>query len=194
MSHPVERLRIPLLLLGMTALLVVGGVISSFYSRYRNMRRNEAEMLPYITAAAIKHGLEPSLLRALVWKESRFNPLAIGGCGEIGLTQIMDGAVKDWARVNKCDIPPPHRLFDPEQNLEIGAWYLARAGKNWQKYKSREILMLAEYNAGRSKVLKDWKPEQENQEVDLKSITYPGTQSYIMEILQRKEKYDRNTK
>jgi soluble lytic murein transglycosylase len=191
MPNPLNRIPLPVTLLCVTALLFIGAALSRFYTQFRQMRRNEAEMLPYINAAAARHGLEPSLLRALVWKESRFNPLAIGSCGEIGLTQLMDGAIADWARINKCKVPAPHRIFDPEQNLEIGAWYLARASQNWQGYASREILMLAEYNAGRTKVLRDWKPEDKNHVVSLEEITYPGTQSYIKEILQRKAKYDR---
>jgi soluble lytic murein transglycosylase len=192
--NPLHRFPLPLIILGVIALLLVSGVLLRIHSRYADMRRNEAAVLPLINAAAVKYGLEPSLLRALVWKESRFYPLAVGSCGEIGLTQLMDGAVLDWARVNKRPVPPPHRLFDAEQNLEIGAWYLAQAGKHWEGYASRDVLMLAEYNAGRTKVLKDWKPEQQNEIVELKSITYPGTQSYIKEILQRKAGYDRESR
>ena len=149
----------------------------------------ERELLPVIYATARRHRLEPELVRAVVWKESRFDPRSVGTKGEIGLMQITDGAVQDWARVNRQGIPKRGELFQPETNLEIGCWYLAHTGKHWDGYVSRDILQLAEYNAGRTKVLKDWAPESPDHPITLEQITYPGTQSYIKQILERRDFY-----
>lgn len=149
----------------------------------------EEELLPAIYAAAKKHSLEPELVRAVIWKESRFNPDSIGKIGEIGLMQITDGAVQDWARVNRQPIPSRQELFQPETNLEIGCWYLAHTGKHWDGYASQEILQLAEYNAGRTIVKKEWAPQSPEHPVSLEQITYPSTQSYIKQILERRDHY-----
>ena len=152
-------------------------------------RLSEEELLPAIYAAARKHSLEPELVRAVIWKESRFDPDSVGKIGEIGLMQITDGAVQDWARVNRQKIPSRQELFRPEINLEIGCWYLSHTGKHWDGYASREILQLAEYNAGRTKVVKDWAPATPDLPISIEQITYPQTQSYIRQILERRNHY-----
>lgn len=175
----------------MLLLLVVGIGIGYFGWKYVLSRTspNEKELLPAIHEAAQKHHLEPELVRAVIWKESRFDPRSVGTKGEVGLMQITDGAVQDWARVNRQPIPSRHELFRPETNLEIGCWYLALTGKHWDGYVSQDILQLAEYNAGRTKVLKDWAPESPESPITLEQITFPGTQSYIRQILERRNHY-----
>lgn len=49
----------------------------------------ETSYLPLIREAEFRHGLPPRLLQALVWAESRFNPLAVSPAGAAGLTQLM---------------------------------------------------------------------------------------------------------
>ena len=44
-----------------------------------------------IVAAARRHGLDPDLVRALIFRESRFNPQARGSRGEVGLMQFAQG-------------------------------------------------------------------------------------------------------
>ncbi len=44
-----------------------------------------------IEAAANRHGVSPTLLTALVWSESAFNPDAVSSAGAIGLAQLMPG-------------------------------------------------------------------------------------------------------
>ena len=105
--------------------------------------------------------------------------------------QLMDGAVEDWARNNRPASPPSRRqLFQPELNIEIGTWYLAQASAHWEGYASQEILMLAEYNAGYSRVVKNWKPSDKNEKLSPEQVSFPGTRDYIMQILQKRTEYD----
>lgn len=89
---------------------------------------------PSIEAAAARHGLDPSLLTALVWTESEFNPSAVSPAGAIGLTQLMPGTAQ------LLGVDP----FDPEQNLEGGARFLREMIDRF----GRVDLALAAYNAG----------------------------------------------
>lgn len=179
------------ILLILASLCLAGALFhrAARFIRDRQESRREELLLPAIREAAYRHGLESSLVRALVWKESRFRADAVGSKGEIGLMQITGGAVADWARRNRKPTPTRAQLFNPEVNLEIGCWYLSLSQKHWDGYASRRILELAEYNAGRTKVLKDWKPEKPEDEVPLDAITFPGTQDYIRQILVRQEHY-----
>ena len=48
-----------------------------------------------IIAAASIYDMDPALIKAVIWRESRFNPDAVGAAGELGLMQIRDAAAGD---------------------------------------------------------------------------------------------------
>ncbi len=79
-------------------------------------------------------GLEPELLTALIWVESRYCVDAISPVGAIGLGQLMPGT----ARLLGVD---PN---DPVQNIYGAAKYLRT---QWDTFQSWP-LALAAYNAG----------------------------------------------
>ena len=141
-----------------------------------------------IVAASRRHGVEPELVRSLVFRESRFNPLARGSRGEVGLMQVLPGgAVADWARVKKRPRPSVRELYDVDLNLEIGCWYLARALRRWSAYREGVALALAQYNAGESRA-KAWAPEKLDGEV-VPRIRIASTKKYVETILKRYRKY-----
>ena len=178
---------------GLAAALLCCALLSAaFFLQWRINQRElqrEQELLEGIHAAANRHGLDPALVRAVVWKESRFNPQSVGTKGEIGLMQITSGAVQDWARVNRQPIPKQDELFQSDKNLDIGCWYLAHCRKHWNGYASQELLQLAEYNAGRTKVLRDWAPKTPEATITPEDITYPSTRTYVQQILERQRLY-----
>src|ERR1700678_3990316 len=51
-----------------------------------------------IRDASLKHGVDPMLLKAIVWRESAFKPEKVGTSGERGLMQVGEGAARDWAK------------------------------------------------------------------------------------------------
>ena len=141
-----------------------------------------------IAAAAAKYDLDPNLVRAVVYEESRFNPREVGNAGEIGLMQIMPKlAAADWAKANKQPLPTRDELFDPELNLEIGCWYLSDSLKRFKDYKYSTELALARYNAGLSKA-NSWVPKDKNAPA-INNITFPGTKKYVTNIMARYQQY-----
>src|SRR5712691_9395895 len=74
-------------------LLILGGVALRWWWQGRLERSQD---IP-IRAAARRYGVEPALVKAIVWRESRFNPKARGRAGEIGLMQIREDAAREWA-------------------------------------------------------------------------------------------------
>ena len=153
---------------------------------------NDRDYSAEIAAAAKRHGLDPALVRALVYQESRFRADKRGKKGEIGLMQVLpSGAAAEWARVKKRRRPSDGELFNVELNLEIGCWYLARAMKRWKGYRHGTELALAEYNAGLSQVRK-WAPENKNGEV-IPRIKIASTKKYVTEITKRYRSYSKTT-
>ena len=144
-----------------------------------------------ILEAAQRNQVDPRLLKAVIWRESRFDPMTEGKAGEVGLMQIMpDLAVVDWAKAKGKDVPFRAALFDPELNIEIGSWYLGRAIRRWNKYRDCYVLALCEYNAGLTRANK-WKPADPDADVR-KRITISSTRSYVNDIMDRYEKYKKS--
>jgi soluble lytic murein transglycosylase-like protein len=92
--------------------------------------------------AALRHGIDPLLFRALVTQESAWNSSAVSAKGAAGLTQLMPATAKEF-----CGLEPDER-FEPEKNLDCGARYLARQIRRFQSVE----LALAAYNAGPERV------------------------------------------
>jgi soluble lytic murein transglycosylase len=148
-----------------------------------------------ILAAALKHGVDPALVKAVVWRESSFNPKARGTKGEIGLMQIGELAAQEWADAEKLTSFRHEDLFDPVKNAMAGTWYLAKMIRRYANTDSPYHYALADYNAGRTHVLR-WKTgaASTNSQLFLQQMDYPGTRRYIQSILLKYQNYQKEFK
>jgi len=169
-----------------------GDPIYTFYEWMSPARFKQYDRL--IRSVATEHYLDPMLVKAVVWRESRFDPKKYGGAGERGLMQVSEKAANEWARENKVDNFRVEKLFDPKTNLEAGTWYLRRAFEQWATQSDPMPFALAEYNAGASRAQRwsggndiDAMPAQ----TFLKKIDFPGTRKYVDSIIARYEFYKR---
>jgi soluble lytic murein transglycosylase len=140
--------------------------------------------------AARRAGLDPALIKAVVWKESGFKEDARGQAGEIGLMQLMDAAAQEWAAsTGEYPLPLDH-LLDPTTNTLAGAWYLAKLVRRYRQTDDPVPYALADYNAGRGNILKWLKgPAATNSVAFVEAIGFPGTRRYVQEILARRSDY-----
>lgn len=149
-----------------------------------------------IEKTAKKHGVDPGLVKALIWQESRFRENASGAAGERGLMQVTEIAAADWVGAQKIETFVPTDLFDPMVNLEVGTWYLARALRRHADKDDPVPFALAEYNAGASRVNR-WGGKPGETELPLlasefkSQIDFPTTLFYI-ESIEARAKYYRN--
>lgn len=148
------------------------------------------EIGPLIEEASSRSGIPSSLLRAVVWRESDFEPRATGSAGERGLMQVTPGAGHDWAQANRVRSFHETDLFDPRTNLSAGSWYLARAMKRWSNADRPEVFALAEYNAGITHARR-WARDNPALRAEdfLLTMDFPTTKAYILSILQRADLY-----
>jgi soluble lytic murein transglycosylase-like protein len=72
--------------------------------RHGDFAAKARPLRPVILRQAKAAGVPPSLLAALLWQESGFNPAAKGAAGERGLGQLMPAAVADigasWSEIS----------------------------------------------------------------------------------------------
>lgn len=120
---------------------------------------------PEVQRVAKAYDIDPLLLHAIAYVESRHNPLAHSPAGALGLMQVMPATARRFGVDN-----PNRALLDPEVSLEVGSAYLkslqARFGNNL-------ALVLAAYNAGEGSV------ERHGRQVP----PYAETRSYVQQVL-----------
>ena len=103
---------------------------------------NRQEIDELIRRAASRHGLEESLVRAVITAESDFNSQTVSKAGAMGLMQLMPETAADLG------VADP---FDPAQNIEGGTRYLAMM---LERFGGDREKALAAYNWGPSNVEK----------------------------------------
>ena len=169
-----------------------GDPVYTFYEWMSPARFHQYDHL--IRSVAIEHHLDPMLVKAVVWRESRFDPRKHGSAGERGLMQVSEKAADEWARENKIDNFRVEQLFDPKTNLEAGSWYLRRALEHWKAQLDPIPFALAEYNAGASRAQR-WSGGDTVDAIPvrkfLQNIDFPATRKYVESIIARYEFYQR---
>lgn len=93
-----------------------------------------------LTDAARVHGLDPGLLQAVAWQESRGRMSAVSRKGALGIMQLMPGTAAELGVVPT----------DPTDNVRGGAMYLRRQLDRFGSVS----LALAAYNAGPGAVIR----------------------------------------
>jgi soluble lytic murein transglycosylase len=169
-----------------------GDPVYEFYEWISPLRFRQYDGM--IRSIATSQQVEPTLVKALIWRESRFDPKKYGSAGERGLMQVSEKAANEWARENKVDNFQVDALFDPKTNLEAGCWYLRRALEHWANQPDPLPFALAEYNAGASRAQR-WARGTGDASISeqdfLRNIDFPGTRKYVESIIARYEFYKR---
>ncbi len=143
-----------------------------------------------ILAAARRYGMDPALIKAVVWRESLFNSAARGRAGELGLMQLRDPAAQEWAEAERVYPLPEEHLLSPVTNVLAGSWYLRKMLRRYAAADDPVPFALADYNAGRGNVLK-WcqGAAATNSQAFIRQIGFPSTRYYVEAVTQRRIYY-----
>jgi soluble lytic murein transglycosylase len=143
-----------------------------------------------IRLAAQRYGVDPALVKAIVWRESHFNPSVHGRAQELGLMQIREEAAQEWADAEHISGFEHAHCLDPKTNTLAGTWYLKKLLRRYTQTDDPIPYALADYNAGRGNVLK-WNTGEAatNSAAFIEQIGFPGTKAYVKSVLQRYDKY-----
>ncbi|MDF2750774.1 MAG: Lytic transglycosylase catalytic [Gaiellaceae bacterium] len=101
-----------------------------------------------VTGHARNYRLQPQLLAAVIYQESKFDPEARSSSGAVGLMQLLPETGQGIADRTGGSTWSPADLLNPELNIRYGSWYLRHL---LDKYDD-ERLALAAYNAGQTNV------------------------------------------
>ncbi len=137
-------------------------------------RERIALVQPWVDAAAYDYELEPQLLNAVIWVESRFVERATSPAGAQGLMQLMPPTAKQLAQSLG---QPRASSYDPEFNITAGALYLR---KMLNRYDGNVGLALAAYNAGPGNVDK-W---------TARGGLPPRSREYVQLVLDAKRRFE----
>jgi soluble lytic murein transglycosylase len=115
-------------------------------------------------------GIDPALLAAVIYQESKFHPAARSKSGAIGLMQLTPSTAEGIALRTGGTAFEVSDLTDPALNIRYGTWYLHDL---FAKYRSLR-LVLAAYNAGQGNVDR-WRAAG-------LGIQYPETRAYVARV------------
>ena len=147
----------------------------TWYERLRYPLRYEQIVLGH----AENYRLEPQLIAAVIYQESKFDADAVSESGAVGLMQLLPATAQGIADRTGGTGWHEADLVDPELNVRYGAWYLRHL---LDKYDD-EQLALAAYNAGQTNVDR-WRERGVG-------IQFAETRAYISRVQDLKEVYAR---
>jgi soluble lytic murein transglycosylase-like protein len=141
-----------------------------------NQASSPTDYETYIEASGKRHGVDTSLVKAVIQAESDFDATAVSKAGAKGLMQLMDSTGQGLG------VRDP---FDPQQNIEGGTRFLSNLLK---KYNGNEGAALAAYNAGPGRV--DRLGIRNDADLEDKLRLLPKeTQNYVSKVLGLKQQF-----
>ena len=141
--------------------------------------RYPLEYAHIVRGHARNHDLDPALLAAVVYVESRFDPNARSAAGAVGLMQLLPATAKGIALRTGGTRFVVADLRDPEINVRYGSWYLDHLRDRYGNTR----LALAAYHAGQGNVER-WQREG-------LGIVFAETRAYLSEVERVRRVYER---
>jgi soluble lytic murein transglycosylase len=140
-----------------------------------------------IRAGAARYDLDPALVAAVAYAESKFDEHALSSAGAVGLMQILPDTADQIAAQSGGVTFTAADLENPRINVRYGSYYLRQA---LDAYDGDARAAVASYNAGMG-VVGEWVKlaHADGHELRLKDIPYPETRAYVQKVLEARRVY-----
>lgn len=156
-----------------------------WWVRLRHPLEYRAEVVGY---AHIYH-LDPALVAAVIYEESRFRPDTKSSAGAIGLMQLLPSTARGIAvHTGGGHFRIPQDLYVPDLNIRYGCWYLSHLEQKYRGRPNPVDLALAAYNAGQANVDAWIAATPAGQPVRLR---YAATRDYVRNVRANEKLYRR---
>jgi soluble lytic murein transglycosylase len=192
-------------LLLLSVIVAIGGFGAWYYWTHRYDK--------LIVDAAQKHGLDPMLVKAVIYEESFFSPRAQSSQKAIGLMQVTPIVAQELMDATRSrslgqaiasltggqstgrEQKFEEAFSDPVVSLNVGCWYLKTLLNRYSDEPDPISVALAAYNAGPANVER-WASNADrsnlSREEFIARIDFPVTRNYVQKIIQRYDYYKRD--
>jgi len=134
-----------------------------------------------IRQQAAEKDLDPALIAAVIYAESKFDETERSEAGARGLMQVTPRTALDIADRSEGTEFVLDDLDDPDINIRYGTFHLREL---LDHYDGNEVAALAAYNAGSSNVDR-WG----GADLDIDDIGFKETHAYVEKVLDKREDY-----
>jgi soluble lytic murein transglycosylase len=143
-----------------------------------------------IRQQAAEKELDPALIAAVIYAESRFRDGQRSAAGAEGLMQITPATAHEIARKSGGSEFVTGDLASAQVNISYGAWYLRYL---MGRYAGNRAFALAAYNAGEGNVDR-WidRARQRNADLTIAAIPFSETRTYVDRVLDARDEYRRS--
>jgi len=182
----VRRRRISALLV-VLALLVAGGVaLAPLVNRAIEHFELPLQYAPIIRQQAAAQHVDPALIAAVIYAETRFRPRT-SPTGAEGLMQLEPATALFLAHHTHGYSFRVSDLGTPQVNITYGTYYLRYL---LNLYGGSKLLALAAYNGGETNV-DNWltAARAQHRQLTVNAIPIPQTRAYVAEVLSKQQDY-----
>jgi len=164
---------------------IVDALMPSWYARHVYPLSHAAE----IRAAATRNGLDPALVAAVIYEESRFRDDVSSHQGAVGLMQVLPSTAQEIARQTGGTDWTLGDLADPRVNTLYGSYYLREL---LDRYGGSELAAVAAYNAGQGNV-DAWLSQARaaGRPLRVRDLPFAETRAYVGDVLRLQKIYRR---
>ena len=167
------------------AILALAGVLlRQGYRRYMETVY-PLKYAAFVNRAAEEYDFEPSLLFAMIYTESGFDPAAKSKAGAMGLMQLLPSTFEEVAGRLR-ETPELTMISNPVYSIRYGTFYISYL----IRYFGNEETAIAAYNAGIGNV-RSWLADSRYSDdgKTLKAYPYRETENYVNKVVAAREKY-----
>ena len=179
------RRRIGLSLLGLVVAALAVLAVPLFRRAYNDLSL-PLSYAPIIRQQAAEKGLDPALIAAVIYAETKYDPRP-SAAGAEGLMQILPQTAEFLARRSGATTFHVADLQNPAVNIAYGSYYLRYL---LNEYHNNEVLALAAYNGGETNVNR-WlaNARRTGRAFTVWQIPFAQTQAYVIKVMQAQRDY-----